>query len=160
MKKFGFQIILLLAVIASALYFYKAQSVPSVPFLPQPAVIKLLTINNAKLKVEIADTKEKRSKGLGEREKIASDEGMLFVFDKSDKYAFWMKGMKFALDLVWIRGDMVVDVTKDAKPPLPGQADESLPKYSSSETIDKVLEVNKGVSDNLNIKVGDKISIE
>lgn len=160
MKKFGFQIVLLLAVIASALYFYKAQSVPNVPFLPQSSVIKTLTINNAQFKVEIADTKEKRSKGLGEREKMASDEGMLFIFDKVDKYAFWMKGMRFALDFVWINKDLVLDISQNVQPPLAGQADQSLPIYSSKEAIDKVLEVNSGTLDKLNIKVGDRIKVE
>lgn len=160
MKKFTFQIILLLVVIGAALFFYKGQSVPNVPFLPQTTQIKTLTINNAKLKVEVVDTKEKRSKGLGGREKLASDEGMLFIFEKVGKYSFWMKGLTFPLDFIWIKGDQVVEVTKDVKPPLPNQADESLPIYSSKVDIDKVLEVNGGVATKLNVIEGNVVKIE
>ena len=163
MKKFAFQIILLLVVIMAALYFYRAPNVlntPFIPFIPSPVVTKILNINNAKIKVEVADTKEKRGKGLGDRQKLATDEGMLFIFEKEGKYDFWMKGMLFPLDFVWIRGDTVLDITKDIKPPLPSQADESLPIYTSKEAIDKVLEVNAGTLDKLNIKAGNRIIIQ
>lgn len=160
MKKFTFQILLLLAVIFGALYFYKAQSVPSVPFLPQPTVTKLVTINNSKLKVEVADTKEKRGKGLGGRERIATDEGMLFIFEKADKPTFWMKGLTFPLDFIWIGEDKVLDITQNVAPPLPGQADQSLPIYTSKVDIDQVLEVNAGTVQQLNIKIGDIVKIE
>ena len=160
MKKFTFQMLLLLLVIFASLYFYKNQSVPNIPFMPQPTVTKNLTINGALLKVEIADTKEKRSKGLGGRESLATDSGMLFIFEKLDKYAFWMKGLSFPLDFIWIKGDRVMEVTQDVKPPLPGQSDESLPIYSSKVDIDKVLEVNSGMANQLNIKEGSIIKLE
>lgn len=160
MKKFTFQIVLLLAVIFGALYFYKFQSVPSVPFLPQSTTVRILTINSSKLKVEIADNKDKRSKGLSGKEKLATDEGMLFIFEKAVKPSFWMKGLTFPLDFVWIRGIEVLETTENVQPPLPGQADESLPIYKSSADIDKVLEVNGGSVNKLNIKTGDEVKLE
>lgn len=160
MKQFAFQIILLLAVIFGALYFYKIQDIPTIPFIPQEAVIKTLTINNARLKVEIADTKEKRSKGLGGREKLATDEGMLFIFEKAGRYPFWMKGLTYPLDFIWINKDTVLDITPNVQSPLPGQADQSLPIYTSEKEIDKVLEVNGGTVQKLNIKIGDSVKIE
>lgn len=160
MKKFTVQAILLLLVISLALFLYTSKSgLNSLPFLPQTSAIKQLQINDIKLKVEIADTKEKRSKGLGGRQSLATDEGMLFVFPKEDKYPFWMKGLSFALDFVWIRGDKVVDILSNIPPPTPGQKDESLPIYSSNERVDKVLEIISGTVQKLNIKIGDTVSI-
>ena len=44
-------------------------------------------------------------KGLSGRDNLADDEGMFFVFEKSDIYPFWMKDMKFAIDIIWIMED-------------------------------------------------------
>lgn len=160
MKKFIVQAILLLLVISLAIFLYTSKSgLNNLPFLPQTSAIKQLQINDIKLKVEIADTKEKRSKGLGDRQSLATDEGMLFIFPKEDKYPFWMKGVVFALDFVWIRGDKVVDILSNIPPPTPGQKDESLPIYSSNEKVDKVLEIISGTVQKLNIKIGDTVSI-
>lgn len=159
MKKFTIQFILLIIVIFSALLFYTGK-IPNIPFVPQSTTYKQLVINDAKLKVEVADTQEKRRKGLGGRESLASDSGMLFVFEKEDQYPFWMKGLKFPLDFVWIKGDKVVDILQNIPSPTPGQKDESLPIYQSKVAVDKVLEVNGGVVERLKIKVDDSVKIE
>ncbi len=62
----------------------------------------VLLINEKTIHVELADTEEKRIRGLGGRETIGGDRGMLFVFPKSDTYGIWMKGMRFPLDVVWL----------------------------------------------------------
>ncbi len=38
---------------------------------------------------------------------------MLFLFDKPDYYPFWMKGMKFPLDILFIRGSTIVSIRRD-----------------------------------------------
>lgn len=160
MKKFLIQTILLLIVIAGALYLYQSKtSLPNLPFLPEAPVIKEIRINNATIKAEIADTQAKRNKGLGGRQPLASDEGMLFLFPKIDKYPFWMKGLSFPLDFIWIRGDKVIEILPNIQPPAPGQQDSSLPIYQSSEPVDKVLEVPGGTTERLNIKTGDTVNI-
>ncbi len=144
-----------------ALFFYKQNpTLTGLPFVPEQSVVKELQINNAKLKVEIADTQGKRTKGLGGRESLASEGGMLFIFPKPEKHPFWMKGLTFALDFIWIRGDTVVDIFPNIQPPVPNQSDESLPIYQSKEEVDKVLEVNGGTVQRLNIKVGDTVKIQ
>ena len=126
--------------------------------VPNPQ-FKELVINDQKLKVEIADTQDKRSKGLGGRESLATDSGMLFIFPKPDKYPFWMKGLKFPLDFIYIREDKVIDFLPNIQPPSAGATDESLPIYLPREEVDKVLEVASGTIEKLNIKVGDKIQL-
>lgn len=158
MKKFIIQFVLLIAAIGIAIFIYKQNLIiTNLPFLPERPVSGQLQINGANFKVEVADTQKKRSKGLGGRESLASDEGMLFVFPKPDKHPFWMKGLTFPLDFIWIKGDTVVDLLQNIPPPAPGQTDESLPIYSSKEDVDKVLEVNGGTTQRLNIKVGDRV---
>ncbi len=161
MKKFLIQAILLLAVIGIGLYLYKTSTqIPNLPFLPERTNTKQLQINDATIKVEVADTQSKRAKGLGGRQSLASDSGMLFIFPKPDVHPFWMKGLSFALDFVWIKGDMVVDLLQNIPPPAPEQTDASLPIYSAKEQIDKVLEVPAGTIQRFNIKVGDTVRIQ
>lgn len=159
MKKFLIQSIVLLALIIGGIFLYKG-GVGSIPFLPQSGTTHKLQINQSVLKVELADTQLKRSKGLGGRPSLASDEGMLFIFQAEDKYPFWMKGLKFPLDFIWIKGSEVVDILPNVAPPAVGVPDQSLTIYQPKVTVDKVLEVNAGVVQRLNIKVGDTIKLE
>jgi len=160
MKKFIVQAVLLLFVIGGSLIFFSPTGrTIELPFLPSPTVRATVEINGQKLKVEIAETQTKRSKGLGGRESLATDEGMLFIFPKADKYPFWMKGLNFSLDFIWIKDDKVVDILADVPLPAPGQTDASLPIYQSNVEVDKVLEVNAGTAQRLGIKIGDTIKI-
>lgn len=156
MKKFTFQAILLIAIIAVSLYFFSpGASVPRLPFLPQVITENVLQINGSNIKVEIADTPQERSKGLGGRDSLATGSGMLFVFEKADKYSFWMKEVKFALDFIYIKDDKVVDIIENVSPPEAGQKDENLPIYQPKVEVDKVLEVSAGTVKQFNVNKGD-----
>lgn len=163
MKKFAVQAILLIIVIGGTLVFFSPfGNTPKLdlPFLPSPTQFKTLNVNGNKLKVEIADSESKRNKGLSGRNSLGGDEGMLFVYSKSASHPFWMKGMKISLDFVWINADKIVDVIPGVPPPDLGTKDADLPIYSSKLDTDKILEVNAGVVQRLNIKVGDSIKLE
>ena len=62
----------------------------------------ILEIGEETFIVEIADNDEERVRGLSLREPIEANRGMLFIFDVSGNYSFWMKDMLFALDIIWI----------------------------------------------------------
>jgi len=104
------------------------------------------------LKVELALTSEEQEKGLSERKKINEDEGMLFVFNYTGQYSFWMKDMNFPLDIIWIDDDFkVVYIEKNALP-------ESYPATFSPKVEAKyILEVLSQFSQKNNLKVGDKV---
>lgn len=114
-------------------------------------------IVKAEIKADVADDKNERSEGLSGREQLATDSGMLFIFEKSDKYKFWMKGIKIPLDFIWVLDDRVVDVLPNIPPPDPNTPDSSLPVYGPLTKVDKVIEVNGGFVSTHNIRVGDKI---
>ena len=73
---------------------------------------KLLQIASIKIKAEVAKSQSDKQKGLGGRPCIGINQGMLFIFDKPGYYSFWMKDMKFPIDIVWISSDHKV-LTKD-----------------------------------------------
>lgn len=157
MKKFFVQAVFLIIVIGASLY-YATYGTGNLPFKPsQPKYSNTVLIGNTTVNVDVADTQDKRAKGLGGRENLASNSGMLFVFDKADKYGFWMKGMKIALDFIWIKDGVVVDLLKNIQPPTPNQPDTSLPVYMPNQPVNMVLEVNSGFVDSHNIKVGDSV---
>lgn len=160
MKKFVFQSVGLIVVIGVAVYLFTSGSLNNISFLPKNDSGKQIVINDNRIKIEMADTQPKRQRGLSGRETLASDEGMLFVFEDGGKHPFWMKGLKFALDFIWINEDKVVDLTENAAPTVEGQSDATLPIYQTKENANKVLEVNAGTAKRLNIKIGDSVKIE
>lgn len=103
--------------------------------------------------VESADTPILRSKGLSGRENLAENRGMLFTFDMPGVYSFWMKGMKFPLDIIWIKGERIIGFSENISP------DNSRPSiiYNPPDVVDKVLEINAGLVEKFGIKVGDRI---
>ena len=109
--------------------------------------------------IEVADDKDERSKGLSFRDSLPEDQGMLFVFEKVDKYRFWMRQVKFPLDFIWINGDTIVDLLPNVPIPAPDTADSALPLYGPVTPINRVLEVNAGYIAKHGIKVGDKLEL-
>lgn len=158
LKKFAIQFVSLVIIIFGALAF-SAGKIPRLPSSPQSPNQAQVTINSTKINIEIADSPDKRKKGLGGRESLASDSGMLFIFEKPGKYGFWMKGLKFPLDLIWIRESKVVDIIRNATPLNLEEKDENLPIYMPKEPVDMVLEVMGGFADSHGIKFGDNIEI-
>lgn len=157
MKKFAIQAIALIVLIFGALYLSTTKT--PLPFTSSPPQVRQLQIKSLVITVEVADTAEKRRVGLGGKETLASDSGMLFIFDKPDKYPFWMKGVKFPLDFIYIRSNKVVDIIKNAQPVAAGTADKDIPIYLPNQPIDSMLEVNGGFADQNNIQIGDEIKI-
>ena len=116
---------------------------------------KALSIGEKTLNVEIADTIASRTRGLSGRGFLSEDDGMFFIFPYSAIQYFWMKGMKFPIDIIWISCDKVVGMVVGAEP-------ETGPDYeifNSPEPVDKVLEINAGLTQRFGIKTGDSIGI-
>ncbi len=145
-------LVLILAVVLGAVYIWTSD----VLNIWTPDV---LILNGQEIKIEIADTPAKRARGLSGRESLAEGAGMLFIFPKPARQNFWMKDMKFPIDIIWIRqttdGDRVVGFVENALPPASGQLENSLAIYSSPENVDRVLEINAGLVKKWRIKVGD-----
>ncbi|MBI1998957.1 MAG: DUF192 domain-containing protein, partial [Parcubacteria group bacterium] len=78
-------------------------------------------------------------KGLGERTFLPEDGGMLFLCLPDAYPRFWMKEMRFPIDIIWINEEfIVVDITPDVSP-------ESFPKtFTPSSPTAHVLEVGSG----------------
>ncbi len=121
----------------------------------------IVRIGGATFRAELALTVEQRSLGLGGRDALARDAGMLFVLPAEDRASFWMRGMRFPLDFVWISGERrVLQVTERVPPPEEGTAGSALPLYRPDEPVRYVLEINGGLADELGISVTDAVTFE
>jgi uncharacterized membrane protein (UPF0127 family) len=110
-----------------------------------------LTIGQVKLSVSVSNTDAVRQQGLSGRESLGENEGMLFVYDQPGGHRFWMQGMKFPLDFIWINQNQVVGVTENVSV---DQTDIRPP-----QAVDKILEVNSGWVKQRGIKIGDAVSL-
>lgn len=106
---------------------------------------------------EVADTPRLRIKGLSGRDSIPESYGMLFVFESADRHGIWMKGMKFPLDVVWIKNGMVVDMEENLLPLQNPQKDP--PVYRPDVPADLILEVNAGFLKKEEVVIGDEVKI-
>lgn len=108
--------------------------------------------------VEVADTIVSRARGLSGRAGLAENEGMLFVFGSSGAHGFWMRNMKFPIDIVWARGEKIVGFTENAAPE-PGKSLLNLKVYYPPEPADRVLEIKAGSVEKLGLKIGDMVRV-
>lgn len=114
---------------------------------------KKVCIKDVCIKAEIADTESERQTGFMFRENLDKESALLFVFKQEGFYSFWMKNMRFPLDIIWISNDKrIVDIKKNVAPC--GSACESLVSLARALYV---LEVNSGFVSEHNIKIGQKI---
>ena len=114
-------------------------------------------VGDALVHAEVAETIGQHERGLSGRTRLGENEGMLFVFGIADRYPFWMKEMRFPIDIIWIAGDKVVDITRSLPPPREGEIPASA--YPSTPA-DQVLEVSAGFADRHQINVGDEVRVQ
>ncbi len=131
------------------------------PYISQISAVERkseVKINDQTIVAEVVRTERERNQGLGGREDISINEGMLFLFDDAGTYPFWMKGMKFAIDIIWINSDKIVGITEDV-PPEPGESDAELALYLPPTPVNKVLELKAGRVRLFRAEAGDEVKI-
>jgi uncharacterized protein len=113
---------------------------------------KVIDIGGKKFIAQLALDPQSQEKGLGKRENLCENCAMLFDFKKSGNYAFWMKGMRFDLDILWISEGRITYIKKNF-------SKDSHLSIQPDVPADKVLEINAGLSDKYGFEAGDKVDI-
>jgi uncharacterized membrane protein (UPF0127 family) len=120
-----------------------------------------VTVNGVKLVADVAETNEQRTKGLTVRDTLGENEAMLFVFETSQKYPFWMPPeMKFPIDIIWLDSNKtVVHIEANAQPcniypPI------SCPNYTPGEDAQYVLETVAGFAQKNNVTYGTQVKFD
>lgn len=114
-----------------------------------------VTLGNATVVVEIADSDEERSLGLMNRESLAKNAGLLFVFPDEAKRSFWMKNTKMPLDIIFISSDLIIVDMQTMKP----CEAEPCRTYPSRGAAKYALEVNRGFAEANALQIGDRVTI-
>ncbi|HLD27321.1 MAG TPA: DUF192 domain-containing protein [Patescibacteria group bacterium] len=117
---------------------------------------KTIQLAGGRLKVQLAQSLEEITTGLSGRESLCDDCGLLFEYGQKQIQHFWMKGMKFPLDVIWIKGDEVVGWQENI--PLFDDNGE-VSRMVSPEAVDRVLEVQAGWVNKNGLKTGDRVEL-
>ncbi|MBD1847560.1 DUF192 domain-containing protein [Cyanobacteria bacterium FACHB-63] len=141
--------VVLAGIVAGVLIRVANTSRQEAQILPVTAQVQ---IGRETISLEVAKTPEQRSRGLMYRTELASDRGMLFLFETTERLSFWMKNTLIPLDIVFLK-DGEVRQTATAVP----CPTEPCPVYSSQTPVNQVLELPAGRIRALGIKVGDRL---
>jgi uncharacterized membrane protein (UPF0127 family) len=118
--------------------------------LPQKDIVTVC-IKDTCIQAEVVSAFAEREKGLMFRESLAKDKGMLFILEEEGLYGFWMKNMRFALDIIWLDlNKKIIDIKENVQP-----CGASCEILNSDGKAKYVLEVNAGFSKRNKIKVGE-----
>jgi len=140
------KLLILLVIFLGGLYYGYSAYFSGAPYVG---------IDGKAYSVEIATTADSRATGLMNRDSIGDKDGMLFVFDKPGIYAFWMKDVRFPLDIIWINNGEVVYIVESAEPsPQPPHKN-----YIPDRSANYVLELPGGTVFRDGIHIGSKVEI-
>lgn len=107
--------------------------------------------------VRVADTYAKRYTGLSDTDSLGPNEGMLFVHDGEDQYAYVMREMAFPLDILFIATNGTITRIHHAELPPEGTTGPDLKRYRGSGKY--VLEVPYGWTNRTGVEPGDAVEI-
>lgn len=113
----------------------------------------MVTIGDVDVVVSVARTKSERQLGLSGTESLAPLTGKLFIFERSERYGFWMKEMNYSIDMIWLDEEKRIVHIEEAVTP------ESYPYiYKPDAPAQYVLEVQAHFVTNYAIRVGDRVT--
>lgn len=120
-----------------------------------PASKAWVELDGQRFSVEVADEHDERARGLMFRDALPTDHGMLFVHDREQPLAYWMKNTRIALDILYFdAGRRLVSIQRRVPP---CSAGDRCPNYPSEGPAKYVLELSAGRSDALELEAGDEI---
>ncbi len=114
-----------------------------------------ITIGTSTVTAEVADTDAERRQGLSGRTGLAPGAGLLFVFEKEGDWGFWMKDMKFPIDILWADAEgTIVTITPNLSPQTYPQT------YYPTKPAKYVLEVPAGWSGEHGVVEGARMVVQ
>ena len=127
-------------------FWYKKEAVQSILSYPNHAIIA-----GTRYTTEIADSEAEKQQGLSGREALCQKCALLFIFSHVAEQGFWMHGMRFPLDIIWLVDDRVVHIEREI-------SETSEVIFRPNISANRVIEVNAGSASRL--QVGDRVRYE
>ncbi len=113
-----------------------------------PVMVKGVTVA-----AEVVESPAKLYLGLSHRNSLPKGRGMLFIMPSEEVQQFCMRGMRFAIDIIWIRDDRVAGCAKNV-------AADDTRILTSPVPVKYVLEVPAGFCDRHRIAASDEVSFQ
>jgi uncharacterized membrane protein (UPF0127 family) len=110
-----------------------------------------LQVSGQSLSVEVARTEAQRERGLMGRKDLGPRDGMIFVFDRDEHLAFWMKKTPTPLSIAFVSAEGRILQIEDMQP-------FSETVIRSRLSVRYALEMKQGAFAALGIREGDTIS--
>jgi len=114
----------------------------------------VITGKGVTIPVEISDSPAKRFLGLGNRDSLRVGWGMLFVFEDLKPHSFWMKKMRFPIDIIWLHNHRIVEIAQRVPPP---EGDKEPMKLKPDNPCNFVLEIEAGRAEELGLAEGQRL---
>lgn len=118
-------------------------------------------------RLELALTPPARTRGLMQREHLAADAGMVFVFPQEEILSFWMKHTRVALDLIYVNNQAeIVSIHTMAVEPAQRENEslaayeQRLRNYSSGKPASVAIELKAGLAEILQLRPGDRLLLD
>lgn len=163
MVRSGFFTVVLFIVIAACVAppgMAQGDAVPPwrTPF-PEARETAEIVVGDTPVTVDLAVESEEQSLGLGYRNGLEPGTGMLFVFPAAEPHTFWMKGMRFCLDIIWIEAGKITGAAESVCPDPAGTEDPDRERFPSGEAVTFVLEMPAGWLDSNGYGEGTEVQI-
>lgn len=113
-------------------------------------------LGGQRYQVEVADDDDERARGLMFRDELAAGTGMIFLHDREEPQAYWMKNTKIPLDILYFdNARKLVAQQRDVPPCTAGNG---CPSYPSNAPARYVLELNAGEAAKLKLQNGAELT--
>lgn len=114
------------------------------------------TLSARSYRMEVVRTDAARQQGLSDRLSLPAGTGMHFIFETPSRYTFWMHGMHFPLDMVFLDGGKIVNIANNVPYPKTPTAEPATVR--PQQPFDQVLELPAGDADRLGLKIGQEVT--
>jgi uncharacterized protein len=118
----------------------------------------IVSVNGIEVVADVAATNEQRAKGLSVKDSLPEYEAMLFVFETAQEHSFWMKNMKFPIDIIWLDSDKAVVHIEHYLQPC--SLDVFCPSYKPNNNALYVLETAAGFAQKHDIVEGTRVEFQ
>ncbi|MBU0646209.1 DUF192 domain-containing protein [Patescibacteria group bacterium] len=122
-----------------------------IPNFSHPDTAAVTFPDQTVITVDLARTPAEQALGLSGRAGLVANHGLLFPYDEPKLPTFWMRGMNFSIDIIWLLDGRIVDL--DENLPLDTQT------YTPAAPVNQVLEVAAGFARAHNLTIGNQLTI-
>lgn len=119
------------------------------------ATLPWVELAGKRYQVELATDDHSRAQGLMYRTHLPAERGMLFIHDRQEWQAYWMKNTRIALDILYFDNQLRLVSQQRDVPPCPPRSD--CPPYPSEGPARYVLELNAGHAARLQLRNGERL---